>query len=96
MHSPRFPEPVPLSVKDWVTKATADHTIHLQKQIVRFLLRAYGGLLGASVLIFLLQGFGTWGFKLSETVLKFIGTGTIGEIGGLLALTFRAVFVKKK
>jgi len=79
-----------------VTKATADHTFHLQKQIVRFLLRAYGGLLAASVLIFLLQGFGIWGFKLSETVLKFIGTGTIGEIGGLLALTFRAVFVKKR
>jgi hypothetical protein len=96
MHSPRFFEPVPLSIKDWVTKATADHTILLQKQIVRFLLRAYGGLLAASVLIFLLQGFGIWGFKLSETVLKFIGAGTIGEIGGLLALTFRAAFVKTK
>jgi len=96
MHSPRFLEPVPLSVKDWVTKATANHTIHLQRQIVRFLLRAYGGLLGASVLIFLLQGFSILGFKLSDTVLKFIGAGTIGEIGGLLALTFRAVFLKKR
>jgi hypothetical protein len=96
MHSPRSLDPVPLSVREWVTKATADHTFHLQKQIVRFLLRAYGGLLAASVLIFLLQGFGTWGFKLSETVLKFIGAATIGEIGGLLALTFRAAFIKKK
>jgi hypothetical protein len=96
MHSPRFLDPVPVSVKEWVTKATADHTFHLQKQIVGFLLRAYGGLLAASVIIFLLQGFGIWGFKLSETVLKFIGAGTIGEIGGLLALTFRAVFVKKR
>jgi hypothetical protein len=89
-------DPVPLSVREWVTKATADHTFHLQKQIVRFLLHAYGGLLAASVLIFLLQGFRAWGFKLSETVLKFIGAATIGEIGGLLALTFRAVFIKKK
>jgi hypothetical protein len=96
MHSPRFLDPVPVSVREWVTKATADHTFHLQKRIVGFLLRAYGGLLAASVIIFLLQGFGTWGFKLSETVLKFIGAGTIGEIGGLLALTFRAVFVKKR
>jgi hypothetical protein len=48
------------------------------------------------VLIFLLQGFGILGFKLSDTVLKFIGAGTIGEIGGLLALTFRAVFLKKR
>jgi hypothetical protein len=87
--------PPPISVKEWVTKATADHTFHLQKQIVRFLLQAFGGLLAASVLNFFLQGFGVWGFKLSETVLKFIGAGTIGEIGGLLALTLRAVFVKK-
>ena len=91
----RSPDPVPITVEEWVTKATADHTFHLQNQIVRFLLRAYGGLLAASVLIFLLQGFGIWGFKLSETVLKFIGAGTIGEIGGLLTLTLRAVFVKK-
>ena len=52
-------------------------------------------MLAASVLIFLLQGFCVWGFKLSETVLKFVGAATIGEVGGLLALTFRAVFVKK-
>ena len=95
MDPPRSLEPIPLSVRDWVTKATADHTFHLQKQIVRFLLRAYGGLLAASVLIFFLQGFGISGFKLSETVLKFIGAGTVGEIGGLLALTLRAVFAKK-
>ncbi len=95
MGLPRSFEPVPLSVKDWVTKATADHTFHLQKQIVRFLLTAFGGLLAASVVIFFLQGFGMWGFRLSETVLKFIGAGSIGEIGGLLALALRAVFVKK-
>lgn len=82
-------------VKEWVTRATTEHTIDLQKHIVRFLLRAYGALLAASVLIFLLQGFAVGGFKLSETVLKFIGAATIGEIGGLLTLTVRAVFVKK-
>jgi hypothetical protein len=88
-------EAIPLTVKDWVTKASADHKFHLQKQIVRFLLRAYGALLAASALIFLLQGFGTWGFKLSETMLKFVGAITIGEIGGLLTLTIRGVFVRK-
>lgn len=88
-------EPVPLTIKDWVTKASADHKFHLQKQIVRFLLQAYGVLLAVSMLIFLLQGFELGGFKLSETVLKFNGTMTIGEIGGLLTLTIRGVFVKK-
>ncbi len=92
MVSPPVPEPVPVTVKDWVTKATASHKIDLQKQIVRFLLAAYGALLAASVLIYLLQGFALWGFKLSETDLKFVGTATIGAIGGLLTLTFREVF----
>jgi len=88
-------EPIPVTVKDWVSKASVEHRFHLQKQIVRFLLQAYGALLAASVLIFILQGFGLWGFKLSEAVLKFIGTMTIGEIGGLLTLTIRGVFVRK-
>jgi len=82
-------------VKEWVTRVTTEHTIDLQKQIVRFLLRAYGCMLAASVLIFLLQGFAIGGFKLNETVLKFVGAATIGEIGGLLTRTVRAVFVKK-
>jgi hypothetical protein len=84
-----------LTVKQWATKATVEHSIGLQKQIVTFLVRAYGSLLAASVSIFLLQGFGIGGFKLSETVLRYVGAATIGEIGGLLALTFRAAFMKK-
>src|SRR5580700_10520192 len=83
-----------LTIKEWATKATVEHNIGLQKQIVSFLVRAYGSLLAASVGIFLLQGFGIAGFKLSETVLRYVGAATIGEIGGLLALTFRAVFMK--
>jgi hypothetical protein len=85
-----------VSVKDWVTRVTTEHSIDLQKQIITFLLRAYGWLLAASIAIFILQGFALWGFKLSETVLKFIGTATMGEIGGLLTLTFRTIFPKRK
>ena len=83
-----------LATKDWVTRVTTEHTIALQKQIITFLLCAYAGLLVASVAIFIFQGFALWGFKLSETVLKFVGAGTLGEIGGLLTLTFRSVFKK--
>jgi len=85
-------EPIPLNVKDWVTKATATHKFDLQKIVVRFLLPTYGALLVAAVLIYVLQGFALWGFKLSETDLKFLGSATIGGIGGLLTLTFRALF----
>lgn len=91
MASPSL-EPIPLTVKDWVTKATANHKFDLQKHVIRFLLPAYGALLAGAVLIHLLQGFALWGFKLSETDLKFVGGATIGCIGGLLTLTFRTVF----
>jgi hypothetical protein len=96
MASPSL-EPIPLTVKDWVTKATANHKFDLQKHVVRFLLPAYGALLAGAVLagavlIYLLQGFALWGFNLSEMDLKFVGGATIGCIGGLLTLTFRTVF----
>jgi hypothetical protein len=91
MASPSL-EPIPLTVKDWVTKATANHKFDLQKHVIRFLLPAYGALLAGAVLIYLLQGFALWGFKLSETDLKFVVGATIGCIGGLLTLTFRTVF----
>ncbi len=53
-------------------------------------------MLAASILIFIFQGFNLWGFRLSETDLKFIGAATVAEIGGLLTLTFRAVFSKSR
>ena len=56
MASPSL-EPIPLTVKDWVTKATANHKFDLQKHVIRFLLPAYGALLAGAVLIYLLQGF---------------------------------------
>jgi hypothetical protein len=84
---------VQLPTKDWVTRVTTEHRLALQKRIITFLLRAFGSSLAAALGIFLLQGFGF--IKLSEAVLKFIGTATIGAMGGLLAITFRSVFGKK-
>ena len=92
--TPPAPEPIPVTVKEWVTKATATHKFSLQKHIIKFLLYAYGALLAAAVLVYILQGFALWGFKLTETDLKFVGSATIGGIGGLLTLTFREVFPK--
>jgi hypothetical protein len=84
---------VQLPIKDWVTRVTTEHRLALQKRIITFLLRAFGSSLLAALGIFLLQGFGF--IRLSEAVLKFIGTATIGAMGGLLTITFRSVFGKK-
>jgi hypothetical protein len=86
----------PVPIKNWVTKVTTQHQIELQKLIVRFLLWAYGFLLAATVGIFFLQGFKLWGFQLDSGLLKWLGGATVGDVSGLLTLTFGAVFKKFK
>jgi hypothetical protein len=82
--------------KGWVTKATLEHQIELEKLIVRFLLCAYIFLLVATVAIIFMQGFKAWGFQLDSGFLKWLGVATIGDVGGLLTLTFGAVFKRFK
>jgi len=83
-------------VKNWVEEITTTHIINQQGKIINFLLVAYGALLLATMVIFYLQGFKTCGFKLEESLLKWLGGATIGDIAGLLTLTFGAVFKKPK
>ena len=80
-----------LEVKHWVTRVTTEQ----QVKLINFLLWAYGGLLTATMLIFFLQGFRLWGFSLYVVLLRWLGAATVGEIAGLLTLTFRAIFRPK-
>jgi hypothetical protein len=81
-------------IKEWVTRVNTEATLTHQKKIVDFLLWAYGGLLVSTMLIFFLQGFKVGNFSLDSALLKWLGGATIGEIGGLLILTLKAVFRK--
>jgi hypothetical protein len=85
-----------VQVKTWVTKVITEHKIALQRLIIRFLLWAYGFLLVVTMGIFVLQGFKLWGFQLDSGLMKWLGGATLGEIGGLLTLTFGAVFKNLK
>src|SRR5207302_11048791 len=80
-----------VAVKNWVTTVTTQQ----QVKVINFLLWAYGGLLTATMLIFFLQGFKLWGFSLDGGLLRWLGGATVGEIAGLLTLTFRAIFRSK-
>jgi hypothetical protein len=75
-----------------VEEITTANTVDLQQRVVTFLLKAYGWLLGATMLMFFLQGFKLGGFNLDNALMKWLGGATIGEIAGLLTLTFGAVF----
>lgn len=92
---PRLPSTT-VETKNWVTRATTEHQMSLQKQIITFLLKAYGGLLTAAMVIFFLQGFKLGGFHLEEGLIKWLGGATIGAIAGLLTLTLGAVFKRGK
>jgi len=80
-----------LHVKNWVTTVTTQQ----QVKVIDFLIRAYGSLLTATMLIFFLQGFRLWGFSLDTGLLRWLGAATVGEIAGLLTLTLRALFRSK-
>jgi hypothetical protein len=91
-----LPPPVrqELSIKDWVTVVTVEGTLHHQSRMMSFLFCSYAFLIVTTMLIFFLEGFHFKGFNLEAGLLRWLGGATVGEIGGLLTLTFRAVFRK--
>jgi hypothetical protein len=97
---PHHPSPRRLSstveVKNGVTQVTTEHQLGLQKQIITFLLKAYGSLLTAAMVIFFLQRFKLGGFHLEADLIKWLGGETAGAVAGLLTLTFGAVFKRNK
>jgi hypothetical protein len=84
--------PATVTTRAWVDTVTTQSHLRLQDRIINFLLWAYGLSLLTTMAIFLLQGFRLWSFSLDLKVLLWLGGATIGEIGGLLVLTFRVVF----
>jgi len=87
--------PKEIPIKTWTTKVTLQHQISLQKVIIYFLISAYGFLLVSVISIIVLLGFHAYGFSLSEGFLRWLGGATVGTVGGLLTLTFGAVFRKR-
>ena len=83
-----------LPPEDYIKRAITLSKISLQEEVVKFLNRAYGGLLIATMGIFFLQGFHLWGFDLPTELLKWLGGATIGEIVGLAALVYGQLFRK--
>jgi len=88
--TPRTTTKANLTPKTWVEEPR----VGFHRSILVFLFIAYGFLLATTVSIFFLQGFHAWGFYLDAELLKWLGAATIGEIGGLLYLTFKASLIK--
>jgi hypothetical protein len=86
------PPVVTVSIKEWVTVVTTEHTLGLRSRISTFLFCAYGFLIVTTVVMYFLQGFRV--FYLDVGLLKWLGAATIGEVAGLITLTIKATFKK--
>jgi hypothetical protein len=86
--------PAPKTVKEWMEAVSFASRLPLQRRIITFLLWIYACLLAATTAILFLQGFHVGGFALDAKTLWGLVAATVGEIGGLLLLTFRVVFGK--
>ncbi|MBA7496880.1 hypothetical protein ES702_07489 [subsurface metagenome] len=67
-------------------------TIWMRVIAIKYLLIVYSGMLICTFTIYFLQGFKWRGFDLSYSLLNWLGAATIGEVGGLLALVYGALF----
>jgi len=85
-----------LSPRQIIERETAFHTMALQRLSVKFLFVAYGGLLFSTMAVIFLQGFRFWGFNLDQKFLDWLGGAAIGEIAGLAALVYGALFKGSK
>ena len=88
-------EPQQLTPKQYIDRVTTLHRMEMQRGALSFLYWAYGFLLAATVLIILLQGFRIGGFNLDASFLKWLGAVTLGEVGGLAATVYGALFRRK-
>lgn len=86
--------PQALTPKEFIEREEALSTIAMREKAVTFLFWAYGGLLASTVIIIFFQGFHLWGFSLESGFLKWLGGATIGEVAGLAALVYGALFRK--
>ena len=87
--------PTSLTPKEFLDREETLHTIALRERAATFLFISYSLLLFSTMAIFFLQGFNAWNFNLDLEILRWLGGATIGEVGGLAALVYGALFRKK-
>lgn len=88
-------KPEKLSVEEFVKKEQALSNIGMREKMIAFLFPMCRFLVYSTVGIIVLQGFKLWGFNLEPGFLRWLGGATIGEIGILACIAYRALFKEK-
>jgi len=69
--------------------------ISLRSKMIAFLFWMYGFFSFSTVVIIFLQGFKVKGFNLAPGLLHWLGAATVGEIGILAQIAYKALFKKE-
>ena len=64
----------------------------MQRFLARFVCIWFGCSCLACVMLFCLQGFNAWGFKLDLDLMKALGVVTVGGIAPLATVVYKAFF----
>ena len=75
-----------------VEKERVRHEMKMQRILAAFVCCVFGTSCLASMAIFFLQGFRLRGFRLETELMHWIGVATIGVIGTLASIVYRALF----
>lgn len=87
-------KPEKVTVQEYIWREQALSDISLREKMINFLFQMYRFLVFSTVGIIILQGFNLWGFNLDPDFLRWLGGATIGEIGILAGVAYRALFRK--
>ena len=81
-----------LTAKNFASQLIVKGKMAHQAKALTFLFTAYSGLLIFTAGVIIMQGFRVGGFNLDSEFLHWLGGATIGEVGGLAALVYGAVY----
>ena len=78
--------------KDWISNYAEIQRIGQRDRAFRLGLRLFSFALASTLCLFLLQGFGLWGFKLPQPLLVSLGGATFCEVAGFTGIVFKFLF----
>jgi hypothetical protein len=84
-----------LTIEEFIKREQALSDIALREKALKFLFKAFGGLLACTIVIIILQGFHLWNFTLEIEFLRWLGVATVGEVATLLTIAIGSLFKKK-
>lgn len=92
MSGPRIPMPTGGEPGIQTRPTRATHNMAMERGLARYVCALLGVSVVTALALFCLEGFHAWGFNLDVSLMHWIGGATIGMVGTLAMLVYRAFF----